>query len=786
MSRKSSAARCLVFVFSITAPLQLLAAPHQSPATDARAVCSVRGRVFDTSKGAIAAARVSIHGGDANAQFSTLTDGAGTFTLMLPAGRYAITIAADGFDTAARTVTISGAEMQLPEFVLQVAGVRESVTITGRDGYRESVSSTATKTPTPIRDVPQSITVVTHELMSDQLMTSMSDVVRYVPGVTSHQGENNRDQIIVRGNSTSADFFVNGVRDDVQYFRDIYNVDRIEALKGANALTFGRGGAGGVINRVLKEAIFRPLREVSVGAGMYGNKRLTADFDSPLSSAVAARLNAMYENSDSFRKGVGVERYGITPTVTLQPTSQTRIVVSYEYLHDSRTADRGITSFNGAPAGVDRRVFYGNPDDSHVRLAVNLASAAVEHRWRDTTVRNRTVVANYERFYQNFVPGASSPDRTLVALSAYNNATGRTNFFNQTDVVMNVATGGIRHAVLVGAEFGRQLTDNFRNTGFFNNLSTSVQAPFESPTVSIPVTFRQSATDADNHVTAGVRSIYAQDQIELSPHLQLLGGVRFDQFDLSYHNNRNAETLGRLDNLITPRAGVVVKPVLPLSLYASYSVSYLPSSGDQFSSLTTVTQQLEPEQFTNYELGAKWDLFADLSVTTAVYRLDRTNTRSIDPNDPGRIVQTGSQRTSGFEAGLNGRVTPLWQVAGGYAYQEASVTSATAAAKTGAQVAQVPHHTFSLWNNYRVHPRFSAGLGVIYRSEMFAAIDNTVVLPGFTRIDAAAFIPLTKRTRLQFNVENLFDKKYFANADNNTNISPGYPRTLRVALTTGF
>jgi catecholate siderophore receptor len=195
---------------------------------------------------------------------------------------------------------------------------------------------------------------------------------------------------------------------------------------------------------------------------------------------------------------------------------------------------------------------------------------------------------------------------------------------------------------------------------------------------------------------------------------------------------------------------------------------------------------MKPEHFTNYEVGAKWELSSGLSFATAVYRLDRTNTRSTDPNDPTRIVQTGSQRTNGYEFGVDGRVTPAWRMAGGYAYQDAFVTSATTTAKTGAAVAQVPHHTFSLWNNYQLHPRVSAALGVIHRSDMFAAIDNTVELPGYTRIDAASFVSLTRRARLQINVENLFDTAYFVNADNNTNISPGYPRTIRVALLTTF
>ena len=782
----SAGARLWLFVVAaFAAPLPVIASPFQTSAIPPGAVSSVEGRVLDSSRSAIVGARVAVDIPGGGSGPTTVTDAQGAFTLHLPGGRHKITVTAPGFDASSRTIRISESSTEELEFVLRVAGVLESVTITAADGSR-GVTSTATKTPTPIRDIPQSITVVNQELMKDQLMTSISDVVRYVPGVTSHQGENNRDQIIMRGNSTSADFFVNGVRDDVQYFRDMYNVDRIEALKGPNALIFGRGGAGGVVNRVLKEALFEPLRDVSFQAGMYGSRRLAADLAQPLSTTAAVRLNGIFEDGDSFRNQVGLQRYGVTPTVTLVPTSATRVIVSYEYLHDRRTADRGITSFAGAPAAVDRSLFYGNPDDSDVRLDVNLGSAMIEHRWRAATIRNRTVVAGYDRFYQNYVPGAASPDQTLVALSAYNNATDRTNIFNQTDVILGVATGRIRHSVLVGAEVGRQVTDNFRNTGFFNNVTTSVQAPFLNPTISLPVTFRQSATDADNHVRARTASVYAQDQAELSRHLQLVGGVRFDQFDLSFHNRRNGDTLGRLDNLVSPRAGIVVKPVMPLSIYGSYSVSYLPSAGDQFSSLTTITQQLKPEQFTNYEVGAKWDLLAGLSLSTAVYRLDRTNTRSTDPNDPTRIVQTGSQRTNGYEVGVNGRVTPSWRMAGGYAYQDAFITSATAAARAGAEVGQVPHHTFSLWNNYQLHSRVSAALGVIYRADMFAAIDNSVVLPGYTRIDAATFVPLTKRARLQLNVENLFDKKYFANADNNTNISPGYPRTIRVALRTTF
>jgi catecholate siderophore receptor len=748
---------------------------------------AIRGIVLDPMRAAVVGARVEASSASDPQPVSTVTDQNGAFTLRVRSGRSDLQIAADGFPVLQQPVTATSTTAKPTEFILEVPGVRESVTVTaGGGGYQVPVIRSATKTPTPLVDVPQSVTVVTSELIKDQMMMSVGDVMRYIPGITVHQGENNRDQIIVRGNSTSADFFVDGIRDDVQYYRDLYNLERIEALKGPNAMIFGRGGAGGVVNRVSKVAEFADSREFAFQGGMFGNRRFTAGFNERLNDNVALRVDGMFEDSDSFRDYVSLERGGITPTATILSGRNTTITLRYEYLKDTRTADRGITSFRGVPADVDRSTYYGNPDLSHVRADVNVASGIIEHRGSRFTIHNQTSIGNYDRGYQNFVPGAATTDGSQVALTAYNNATDRTNFFNQTDITSIVSTGRLRHTLLFGAEAGRQLTDNFRNTGFFNNTTTSILVPFASPTIFTPVTFRQSATDADNHLTTNLAAAYAQDQLVLSPRLQVVGGVRFDRFDLTYHNNRNSDTLNRPDNLVSPRAGIVYKPAAPVSVYSSYSVSYLPSSGDQFSSLTVITEQLRPEQFRNYEVGAKWDARSNLSLTSAVYRLDRTNTRSTDPNDPTRIVQTGSQRTNGFEVGMNGRVTPLWTIAGGYSYMDAYVTSATTAAAAGAQVGQVPHHTLSLWNNYQFLPRLAAAVGVQRRSDMFATIDNTVVLPGYARVDAAGFVTLARQLRLQVNVENLFDKTYYLNADSNTNISFGFPRAVRVGLTTTF
>lgn len=749
-------------------------------------LAAIQGKIVDPTRAPIMSAQVTLIPEGAGPRHSLVTDQRGLFLAQVAPGRYELKIAKEGFLGASRTITVSRAGFELPDIVLQLAPARSMVTVTDSAGYLTSATTTATKTLTPLRDVPQSITIVTRELIRDQMMMSIGDVVRYVPGIGTHAGDNARDQLIIRGNSSSADFFVNGLRDDVEYYRDLYNLERVEAIKGPNAMIFGRGGGGGVINRVTKEAGYTPLREISLQGGSFGNKRVAADLNQPFTDKIALRLNGMYENSDSFRKFVGLERYGFTPTLTVAAGKQTKVTLGYEHFRDNRTADRGIPSFQNRPADTPISTFFGNPNDSQVKALVNVGSASIDHQVGGLNLRNRMLAGGYDKIYQNFVPGAVTTDKSQVALSAYSNATKRMNLFNQTDLSYVAFTGRIRHTLLGGAEVGRQLTDNFRNTGYFNNAATSIPVPYANPTIGTPVTFRQSATDADNHLRTNLAATYVQDQMELSRYVQVIAGLRFDYFDLQYRNNRTSDKLRRIDRLVSPRAGIVFKPITPLSIYGSFSVSYLPSSGDQFSSLTTITQQVKPEKFRNYEAGAKWDLARNLSITTAVYRLDRTNTRSTDPNDPTRIVQTGSQRTNGFEIGMNGSMTRRWKIAGGYAYQDAFVTSATTAARAGAQVAQVPHSTFSLWNNYQILPRLGAGLGILNRSEMYAGIDNTVILPRYTRADAAVFFSLTERVRLQVNVENLFDNTYYINAQSNTNITPGFPRAVRVGLNARF
>jgi len=666
------------------------------------------------------------------------------------------------------------------------------ITASNTNRYAAVSTTTATKTNTLLRDVPQAISVITNELIKDQSIRSLGDAIRYVPGVGVSQGEGNRDALVFRGNRSTGDFFIDGIRDDAEFYRDLYNIDRIEVLKGANGMIFGRGGSGGVVNRVSKQANWDPVREFTFQGGSFNQKRMTADVGYVINDVAAVRLNAVYEDAGSFRDGVSMERLGVSPTVTIKPTHRTKIVANMERFHDDRTADRGIPSLLGRPVNVHESQFFGDPRRSQANIDVLSFNSLIEHKFDSgVTLQNRTNYATYDKFYQNiFANSQVIPGLDLLSLGAYNNATSRENVFNQTNLLYSLNTGPILHTLMAGIEVGRQETHNRRRNGFFNNdqAQVNLRVPLSNSITNAPIDYLTRDTDAHNRSVVNVTSLYIQDQIELLPQLQLIAGVRYDMFQVDFQQ-RNAEKahLKTNDGLIAPRFGVIYKPIETISFYASYSQAYVPRAGDQLTGITVTTAVLKPEKFTTLETGVKWDIRPDLALTGAVFQLDRTNAITADPNDSSRTFLSKGQRTEGVEVSLSGQLTSDWNVMGGYAYQIGEFTSdIQGIAKKGATVGELPRHTFSVWNRYDFTPRLGAAFGVIYRGDMFASADNTVRIPDFTRVDAALFAKLTSRVRAQLNIENLFDANYFASVHNNNNITPGSPIAIRATLIANF
>lgn len=659
-------------------------------------------------------------------------------------------------------------------------------------GYLAKQTRTATKTNTPLIDTPQSVTVVTQQQIRDQGVQSIGETIRYVPGVFIAQGEGNRDDVVIRGQRTTADFFVNGVRDDAQYYRDLYNTQRIEVLKGPNAMIFGRGGGGGIVNRVLKEADGVRMREVLLQGGQFWNKRVALDVGDRVNENVYFRMNGVFEDTETYRDYVDIRRYGVNPTMTFLLGPQTTLKLSYEYFHDDRNTDRGLPSQFGRPYNYrsNRSTYFGNPFLSTTYVNAHIATAQLDHEFESGIVmRNQTRFADYEKFYQNVFPGGPvNAAGNAVDISAYNQQNDRTNYFSQTDFTYKFDTGFLRHTLLGGFELGYQTGIAYREDGFFDTTGTRtlVVNPL-SPLTRVGVTFRNIASGANSVHELGLAATYIQDQIEVNEYLQFIGGVRYDHFDFSARDRRSNEANSRVDDLISPRAGVVVKPLPNLAFYGSYSVSYLPSSGDQFSALTEGTAAARPEKFVNTEVGVKYDLSPSLQLTGALFNLDRTNQRIPDPNNAGFFLLSGKTNTQGAEIGANGYVTDWWSIAGGYAFTDARIEgNLSNTIVAGNYVGLVPMNAFTLWNKFDINQQLSLGVGFINQSHMFASSDNTVRLPGYTRVDLGLYYNLNEYTRAQVNIENVFDRNYIITAHNNNNILPGAPRLVRFQIVTRF
>lgn len=662
-----------------------------------------------------------------------------------------------------------------------------TIIVTGKaNGYKADNSVTATKTDTPLLDVPQSISVVTRERLDDQAQRSMADVLRYIPGTTVGQGEGNRDQITLRGQNTTADFFLDGVRDDVQYYRGLYNIERVEILKGPFALIFGRGGSGGIINRVQKTPSAEAL---SVGGtasvNTFGAWDVAADINAPISGNAAFRLNANYESLDNHRDFFGGERYAINPYVAVD-LGQWKLGLSYEYVNDDRVTDRGVPSIATTAGQPNRPItgyrdtFFGIPGVNRTGLEAHIVKARLDGELAENLDWSTTVLyGDYDKYYTNvFANGAASGQAGTVALSSYTDPTQRRNFIAQSNLVWDVNLGSIGNTILLGLEYGDQDSANQRRNGTLSN-STLNLANIVYPTV----TFGALARDTVSNVQ--FFSAYAQDQISFGEHVDVVVGLRYDRFEIKGTDLIGVpRSFARTDEKVSPRIGLILKPQENISIYGSYSRSFLPRSGDQFLTMTTSQQNLAPEKFTNYELGAKWDIRPDLNVTLALFQLDRTNATTPDPNNVTATINIGETRTKGVEFALTGRITPKWQIGGGYTYQDAQLKG-----NGFVRLAQVPEHQFALWNRYDFNRSVGAGLGVIHQTSQFAAIRtaaNTTRLPGFTRVDAALFFKASERLELQLNVENLLDEKYFSDAHNNNNITPGAPINARFTARVKF
>ena len=679
--------------------------------------------------------------------------------------------------------------------------VVDEITVEGR--YLSIDKLNSVKTPTPIIDVPQSLSILTEEQIKVQAFQNFGDVLRYTPGLSISQGEGHRDAIIIRGIQTTADFFIDGIRDDVQYYRPLYNAEQVEILRGPNALLFGRGGGGGVINRVQKKAaVDEQFTSLSLGADSFGSAVTSIDSNFGVGDNAGFRVNAYYQSLENHRDFYNGDSFAINPTMTFEISPETTATVSYEYVDDDRVVDRGVPSQNvdGGPdvplSGYDD-TFFGSPDANLTTLEAGIFRARIEHEFSDKLRGNVTAhYADYDKVYQNLYASeevvVTNGAFTEVELDGYRDTTDRQNLILQANLIAAFETGSLRHTFLIGAEIGDQETANARfDNVFAANGADQLFIPFSDPLAIPDFGFTNSVRDRESEVQ--FTSIYVQDQIDLTEQFKVVVGLRLDQFDIDVfdlieQNDGDAVdgTFARDDDEVTPRLGFIYKPVDNVSLYASYSETFLPRSGDQFLSLNLDTESTRPQFFENSEVGFKWDIRSDLSLTAALFNLERESYTSIDPEDQSQLIVIEGSETSGFEVQLIGKVTENWSLTTSYAMLDGEVEVADGSGNDGNATRQTPDNMFSFWSNYQLTDRFDIALGATYQDSFFVREDNSVEVPSYTRVDAAAFYAISDSLRVQLNIENLLDEDYFPDAHSNDNISTGEPLNARLSVTFDF
>jgi catecholate siderophore receptor len=667
----------------------------------------------------------------------------------------------------------------------------DELVVVGNVLYSDQIN--ALRTPTPIIDVPQSLTIVTSEEINARGFDSIGDIIDYIPGVNNSQGEGHRDAIVFRGVRSTADFFIDGVRDDVQYYRPLYNLEQVEILRGPNALLFGRGGTGGILNRVTKKGVIGDsFISARAAADSFGGYSVQVDSNFGTSQNSAFRVNAMYESLDNHRDFYNGERIGFNPTARFELSDRSVVDVSYEYIDHDRFIDRGIpTGSDGRPVEAFEDIVFGDPELNESTLEAHLFRAALQHEFSANLKANLSAFyGDYDKFYGNFYVSdydqADTPD--VVTLDGYIDNTDRQNLILSGNLIGQFFTGRVEHTAIAGVEFIDTSSDQDR----FNAFWDTTQDDNEMFTIARPLNLRNGVginadgmptvndftadLNDDTRVDIEVFSAYIQDEIQLNERLDLILGARFDRFDIDVFSVPANERRSRRDEEISPRGGLIFKPLEALSLYASYSESFLPRSGEQFANINGANNQLDPNTFTNLEAGIKWDFNRGLSLTAAIFEIEQSSPQVAD-DDPETLDVIDSEIT-GFETQLKGRITDRWFISAGYSYLDGEQVDRFG--DTGLRPRELPENTFSIWNRFDVTDRFGFGLGLTYQDESFINNSNTAVLPSYTRIDAAAYYQVSEMLSLQLNIENLTDELYFPHSHSTHQATVGAPLNARL------
>ncbi len=667
--------------------------------------------------------------------------------------------------------------------------------------------SSGMKTSMPLNKAPQSLSIMTNDQFKAQGLNSVGDIINYTPGIINSQGEGHRDAVVIRGARTTADFYVDGIRDDVQYYRPLYNVEQVEVLRGSNALLSGFGGGYGLVNRVAKKGVIgETFGQVQGSIDTFGEINVQLDNNFLIGDNSALRVNMFTENLENHRDFYYGDSHGVNPTFRYQFDGGS-LDLSYEYLNQERFIDRGIPTSRTTKEPVERlkEFVFGDPTENYTTHEAHIFRAMLENQLTDNILgRFRLTHNDHDKLYQNFYANGWDETAGTAELKGYLDTTQRKTTTLSAELVGEVEMGGFLHNLIAGFEYITIDNNNDRMKSDFYSIGSSTGSETKDFIISRMMinrgfgdTNNDGVIDVYNNYTStfkdkaeadvSVLSIYLQDEIAIMDNLDLILGARYNEFDFevdSYDSSYNVTPLSDNDSEISPRLGLIFEATENLTLYGMYSESMTTRNDEQYANLKSDDDKTDPNTFENLEAGVKLDLANGMNLSASYFQLTAVKPDYI--NATSTVVR--ESETSGVEVQLSGSLSENWYTSIAYTNLDAETNDDG----TIVLSQEAPENVFSIWNNYMVSDRFSVNLGIIYQDESIIDIDDYggskdgAKLPDYTRVDLGAAYALTDNTRVQLNAENVFDEVYFPTAHDTDQATVGAPVNAMLTITSSF
>ena len=666
----------------------------------------------------------------------------------------------------------------------------------------------------PLRDTPETITIVPQQVIKDQNATSLRDILRNVPGISFQAGEGMStvagDNLSIRGFNARDDMFIDGIRDTGIYTRDAFNTEQVEVVKGPASAYEGYGETGGSVNMVSKTPFLQPSYEVDGGYGTNSYDRESLDVNQPVREfgdiGMAFRLNAFHQyNEEANRDFVYDGRWGFAPSLAFGLGTPTRVTLSYLHQREDDLPDYGFPFVNATAvakgdfpqsqlnqiAHLPYSNWYGLYNRDQETATTDMPTLKIEHDFDNGIMFDNQ--SRYDRTSFGAYNTSARFDTSPVLLPGQITRETSTRqdvdelIDNKTFTTVPFETWGIPHKLVTSFELSKE-TDTLR-TGTGPNQVTSLSDPNPFQAYTGNITWTDPTINTLEDVAF---SLF--DTIKFLPQLELTGGMRYDHLDSRTYDPGPAtpHEFEEVNNLASWRLALVYKPVKYGSVYAGYGTSYNPSiqgltNGSSNDGLIATTKNLAPEEDESYEIGTKWDVLDEkLSLNLALFRTNKTNARVVDPTLPGTVYElSGEQRVQGVEFDAAGNLTRDWKIFGGYVYMKSKVVSGPPSSFPGNALPNSPTQSASLWTTYDLPMNFTVGTGGVFVDQRYSAVNQLNSSPGYWTQSAMAAYKVSKNVQVQVNVTNLWDEHYIDLVGAHQ-VVPGAGRTVIFSTTIKF